>query len=77
MMTTATHDMLTDCQALRRSSAPRSDGLKARISRVVGLWRERRRQRQSFDTFGHRELRELGLSRWEVERELAKPFWRG
>jgi uncharacterized protein YjiS (DUF1127 family) len=76
-MTVITHQSLTDCQVFRASLPDRQNGITKRLGRIVGLWRERRRERQTFDTLGHRELRELGFSRWEVERELAKPFWRG
>jgi uncharacterized protein YjiS (DUF1127 family) len=41
------------------------------------LWRSRSRERQSFAVLGERELHDLGLSRWDVEHEIAKPFWRG
>jgi uncharacterized protein YjiS (DUF1127 family) len=30
-----------------------------------------------FAALDRRDLSDLSLSRWEVERELAKPFWRG
>ncbi len=47
-----------------------------RVRRVVGTWRRRIRERQAFARLDYRELRDIGLSRWDVERELAKPFWR-
>jgi uncharacterized protein YjiS (DUF1127 family) len=68
---------LTDRRTLHRASAPASGGIAASIARTVGLWRARLRDRQAFATLDHRDLRDLRLSQWEVERELAKPFWRG
>jgi uncharacterized protein YjiS (DUF1127 family) len=47
------------------------------VGRTIQLWRGRFRERHAFASFDHRELTDLRLSRWEVERELAKPFWRG
>ena len=68
-MSACTHDIETSFHP--------AAGLAARISDTIRLWRERVRERHAFHTLGHRELRDLGLSRWEAERELAKPFWRG
>jgi uncharacterized protein YjiS (DUF1127 family) len=67
---------LTDCRTLHRVSKPASGGIAASIVRTVGLWRARIRDRQAFATLGYRDLRDMRLSQWEVEREMAKPFWR-
>jgi uncharacterized protein YjiS (DUF1127 family) len=75
-MNAVTHDVLTDGRTLHRSSAVSSGGIAASIVRTVGLWRARLRDRQAFATLDHRDLRDLRLSQWEVEREMAKPFWR-
>jgi uncharacterized protein YjiS (DUF1127 family) len=47
------------------------------VARTLRLWRMRFRDRQAFPVLDERGLRDLRLSRWDVERELAKPFWRG
>ena len=39
-------------------------------------WRERSQQRQALFRLDDRMLRDIGLSRSEVEREASKPFWR-
>lgn len=39
-------------------------------------WQERARQRYALQQFDDRMLRDIGLSRAEVERECTKPFWR-
>ena len=75
-MTVVTRDFMTQCQGARSPAAHRT-GLAKRVADLVRLWRARRRERQTFSCLGHRELRDIGLSRWEVEQELAKPFWRG
>jgi uncharacterized protein YjiS (DUF1127 family) len=46
-------------------------------ARTLRLWRGRYRDRHAFPLIDERALRDLRLSRWDVERELAKPFWRG
>jgi uncharacterized protein YjiS (DUF1127 family) len=76
-MSAVTHHMLTDCQTFQRSSSARQLGIAGRIARIVGVWRSRIRDRQAFANLDDRDLRDLGVSRWEVERELVKPFWRG
>ncbi len=70
-MTTLTYHNVTTYQSNR------SAGLIARVARVVELWHSRIIERHAFDFVDDRELVDLGLSRWEVERELRKPFWRG
>jgi uncharacterized protein YjiS (DUF1127 family) len=67
-MPVATHQQLINYQPV---------ALGAWLVRTLRLWGSRRRERHSFSTIDERELRDFGLSRWEVERELAKPFWRG
>jgi uncharacterized protein YjiS (DUF1127 family) len=47
------------------------------LARTLRLWRSRIRKRNAFPLLGERELRDLRVSRWDVEHELAKPFWRG
>jgi uncharacterized protein YjiS (DUF1127 family) len=70
-MATAAHHPLTNSQAFL------AHGLAERFGDIVHLWRSRIKERHTVAAFDHRELQDLGLSRWEVERELAKPFWRG
>ncbi len=69
MAVVASHP-LTNCQP------PRPVGLADRIGRAVQLWRRRTRERHAFARIDEVAMQDLGLSRWQVERELAKPFWR-
>jgi uncharacterized protein YjiS (DUF1127 family) len=73
----ATHDIMMQCQAFSHSSPVSGGGFAARIARTVGIWRSRIRERQAFANLDCRDMRDFGVSRWEVEHELAKPFWRG
>jgi uncharacterized protein YjiS (DUF1127 family) len=61
----------------RPSLVGRVSAAADRLSRTLRLWRSRIRERQAFPVIDDRDLRDLGVSRWEVDRELAKPFWRG
>jgi uncharacterized protein YjiS (DUF1127 family) len=73
-MYVVTHQALTDCQAYGRRRT--SGSVAGWFARMAGLWRVRAREREAFSMLDHRDLRDIGLSRWEIERELAKPFWR-
>lgn len=43
---------------------------------VPRRWAERLRARDELAQLTHRELRDVGLSRYDVEFEIRKPFWR-
>jgi uncharacterized protein YjiS (DUF1127 family) len=47
------------------------------VVRSLRIWRRRYRERHAFSMLDERDLRDLGVTRWDVERELSKPFWRG
>jgi uncharacterized protein YjiS (DUF1127 family) len=76
-MTVAAHHSLTNSQLGHIASAVGRGGLTDLVDRTVGLWRSRIRERRVFASFDYRDLHDMGVSRWELERELAKPFWRG
>lgn len=76
-MNVAVHDFLTASQQHHQTSGTGRHGLAGKLGRIIGLWRERSRERRAFATLDRRDLQDLGLSRWAVELEVAKPFWRG
>ncbi|MGD0433403.1 MAG: DUF1127 domain-containing protein [Acetobacteraceae bacterium] len=82
-MPAAVHYPLINCQPQLLARVTRArpteswTALLKSVARTLGVWRSRYRERHAFPVLDHRELRDLGLSRWDVERELAKPFWRG
>jgi uncharacterized protein YjiS (DUF1127 family) len=43
---------------------------------VVWLWHERARQQRYLQVLSEHMLRDLGLSRTDVQVEASKPFWR-
>jgi uncharacterized protein YjiS (DUF1127 family) len=75
-MTVATHDMMTGSHSFRQVPDAHGIGIAGRIGRTLGVWRARMRDRDAFAALDDRDLHDLRLSRWQVESELAKPFWR-
>ncbi len=64
--------------ATRRSRQAR--GLGARLAGLLqgaAAWAERRRQRLALATLDDNLLRDIGLTRADVDCEAGKPFWRG
>ena len=53
--------------------------LKAVFARAVAVlreWRQRSRERAQLAMLDERMLRDIGISRGDVLREINKPFWR-
>lgn len=70
------------------TAAPGAVPAAERVTRVASrpLWRlldvlfsalERRKQRQALMGLDDHLLKDIGVSRSEVEQEVSKPFWRG
>jgi uncharacterized protein YjiS (DUF1127 family) len=72
-MAASVHPNLTNFHPSTRSSTTAREW----ISRTIATWRTRIDERRAFANLEYRDLRDMGLSRWEVDRERAKPFWRG
>jgi uncharacterized protein YjiS (DUF1127 family) len=51
-------------------------GLLTYASEQVLAWLERARQRRQLQRLSEHMLKDIGLSRADVEVEVAKPFWR-
>jgi uncharacterized protein YjiS (DUF1127 family) len=80
-MPIATHHRLINYQPRRHGSdrptlAGRVATLTGSALGTLGLWLSRFRRRRAFPVLDDRQLRDFGVTRWELERELAKPFWR-
>jgi uncharacterized protein YjiS (DUF1127 family) len=76
-MNFAAPDVVAFRQIYPRLSTHRRKRLTKWLGGLVGTWRRRISERQILARLDYRELRDIGLSRWDVEREVAKPFWRG
>lgn len=46
------------------------------LFQVLLTWQERERQRRHLQGLDERMLKDIGLSRADVENEATKPFWR-
>jgi len=75
-MPVAVHHPMINYQPDRLSLTARGVALADRIGRTLRLWRSRIRERQAFPILGDRDLHDLRVTRWELENELRKPFWR-
>jgi uncharacterized protein YjiS (DUF1127 family) len=71
-MSATTHGMVTQCQV----GPSRHVGVLGRLGTLFATWRRRSQERQTLAHLEYRDLRDMGVSQWEVETELAKPFWR-
>jgi len=70
--------MLTNYQASPRLTAgPLGHQMvMAQLGALFGAWRRRVRERRALAEFTDRDLRDIGVTRVDVQNELAKPFWR-
>jgi uncharacterized protein YjiS (DUF1127 family) len=57
------------------SRAPLAGTLTA-FAKVIGIWRERVRERRELTLLDARSLRDLGLNPTSIQFEANKPFWR-
>ncbi len=48
----------------------------ARIGSEIGEWRRRLRDRRTLAAMSDRSLRDIGLTRYDADWEVRKPFWR-
>jgi uncharacterized protein YjiS (DUF1127 family) len=55
---------------------PSHEGLVSRAAEMYWLWRERHRSRANLIGLPDADLKDLGLSRGDAEKEWEKPFWR-
>ncbi len=59
----------------RRGGSPWQTRLTGVVDRLLN-WHERARQRRELQGLSDQMLRDIGLSRADVEAEASKPFWR-
>lgn len=66
-----------------RTASARSGGISdspgsiaVRVADAVLTWLQRDRDRRALQALDDRLLRDIGVSRTDVEHEATKPFWR-
>ena len=47
-----------------------------KIVKTTNSWQRRRNERASLATMDDRMLRDIGMDRFQAEREARKPFWK-
>lgn len=63
------------CRAPSVSSAP-AHHLLADLRILFNEWRRRARSRRELAALCDRCLRDIGVTRYDANREVRKPFWR-
>ena len=51
-------------------------GLLGNVIELALVWLQRSRERRELGGFGDHMLKDLGVSRADIDREVSKPFWR-
>ena len=47
-----------------------------RLADLIQAWQQRGRERRQLDYLGDHMLKDMGISRADIEREVSKPAWR-
>ncbi len=79
MQTISRQPELTGALATHGRHPPRPwrpAGAARRVLESLFVWQERARQRHALAELDERLLKDIGLSRADVAREVSKPFWR-
>lgn len=59
------------------SEPPRRRRGALRLLDLLAVWHERTRRRRELSRMPDYLLRDMGITRADVDREIHKPFWRG
>jgi len=77
---TRSHHMTFDspCQHARDAREARHKIRRsvAGVAATLQLWREKSRQRRALRDLDEHQLADVGITRWDAEREARKWFWR-
>jgi uncharacterized protein YjiS (DUF1127 family) len=52
-------------------------GRVGKVRRMFEMWANRSAGRRTLAGLSQRDLKDIGLSRYDAEMESRKPFWRG
>jgi uncharacterized protein YjiS (DUF1127 family) len=70
-MASVAHQSLTNSHAV----APFT-GVASWLGRAVERWHQRRADARALEWMDERDLRDARMTRWAIEQEAARPFWR-
>lgn len=59
-----------------RAGLPTASKFAIDVAWRVAIWAERRRSRRALAELSDMQLRDIGLTRDQADREAEKPFWR-
>jgi uncharacterized protein YjiS (DUF1127 family) len=76
-MSATTDHMLINCQPVPPTLSARVTAAVDALTRTLQVWRARSKERRAFAAIDDRDLHDMRMTRWELDRELSKPFWRG
>ena len=76
-MHVTSHHPLTNSHSSPRRASGVLTRLAAWIDRTHARWQEREAELHALETMTDRDLKDAGLTRFAVEREISRPFWRG
>ncbi|MBS0561291.1 MAG: hypothetical protein JSR21_14690 [Proteobacteria bacterium] len=76
-MAVALHHSLTNTQPFARPARGLVERARDGLARLVVLWLERHADLRAIERMSERDLRDIRATRWELRRELSRPFWRG
>ena len=77
MSATCLHQTSSAALSARGGSDRQQTGVLTRAAVTILGWLQRDRDRRALQALDERLLHDIGVSRGDVEMEVAKPFWRG
>ena len=57
------------------AAVERIEGIAVKVQSTLGTWIRRSNERRMLSMMNGRMLRDIGLSHYDVEKEVAKFFW--
>jgi len=76
----STHIHSRHAELIGKGRAPHFRHLSGRVGKVrrmFEMWANRSAGRRTLAGLSQRDLKDIGLSRYDAEMESRKPFWRG
>jgi len=64
-----------DIAALAFAAVERTEAFATKVAKVSRVWVRRSQERRALSMMNHRMLDDIGLTRGQLDREVAKYFW--